>query len=97
MGHAAPHLLNAQAGTELKDLDVLRLHEWLERGKIHRASARLAVVAAGELDIVDVKAPAGQFCLDLTRQTPIVLIGGGVGITPVLSMLNAVAILVPSR
>ena len=42
-------------------------------------------------DIVDVKAPAGQFCLDLTRQTPIVLIGGGVGITPVLSMLNAVA------
>lgn len=42
-------------------------------------------------DIVDVKAPAGQFCLDLTRQTPLVLIGGGVGVTPVLSMLNAVA------
>ena len=42
-------------------------------------------------DIVDVKAPAGQFCLDLTRQNPIVLIGGGVGVTPVLSMLNAVA------
>jgi len=41
-------------------------------------------------DIVDVKAPAGQFCLDLTRQTPIVLIGGGVGLTPLLSMLNAV-------
>src|SRR5262249_26788261 len=46
-------------------------------------------VAVG--DIVDVKAPAGQFCLDLTRPTPIVLIGGGVGVTPVLSMLNAVA------
>ena len=40
-------------------------------------------------DIVDVKAPAGQFCLDLTRQTPIVLIAGGIGITPLLSMLNA--------
>lgn len=41
--------------------------------------------------IVDVKAPAGQFSLDIARQTPIVLIAGGIGITPVLSMLNAVA------
>ncbi len=41
--------------------------------------------------ILDVKAPAGGFWLDLTHHTPIVLIGGGVGVTPVLSMLNAVA------
>ena len=41
-------------------------------------------------DIVDVKAPGGQFCLDLHKQTPVVLIGGGVGLTPLLSMLNAV-------
>ena len=41
-------------------------------------------------DIVDVKAPAGQFFLEPTDTTPIVLIGGGVGVTPVLSMLNAV-------
>lgn len=44
-----------------------------------------------EGDIVDVKAPAGSFCLDITQSTPIVLIGGGVGITPVLSMLSAIA------
>jgi hypothetical protein len=42
-------------------------------------------------DILDVKAPGGHFYLDMTRESPIVLIGGGVGLTPVLSMLNAVA------
>lgn len=42
-------------------------------------------------DILDVKAPAGHFALDLQRSRPIVLIGGGVGITPVLAMANALA------
>jgi ferredoxin-NADP reductase len=42
-----------------------------------------------EGDIVDVKAPGGVFFLDLQRSTPVVLISGGVGITPMLSMLNA--------
>jgi len=41
-----------------------------------------------EGDIVDVKAPAGHFYLDLAQQTPVVLIAGGVGVTPVLSMIN---------
>lgn len=43
-----------------------------------------------EGDILDVKAPGGSFYLDMTKQTPVVLIGGGVGLTPVLSMLNAI-------
>lgn len=43
-----------------------------------------------EGDIVDVKAPSGHFYLDMTKQAPAVLIAGGVGITPVLSMLNAI-------
>ena len=43
-----------------------------------------------ESDILDVKAPGGNFFLDVTRTTPIVLIGGGIGLTPVLSMLEAV-------
>jgi ferredoxin-NADP reductase len=40
--------------------------------------------------ILDVRAPSGKFFLDTSSDRPIVLIGGGVGITPVLSMLNSV-------
>ena len=44
-----------------------------------------------EGDILNVRAPAGQFCLDLTRNNPIVLMAGGVGVTPMLCMAKAVA------
>jgi ferredoxin-NADP reductase len=40
-------------------------------------------------DILDVKAPAGQFYLDPSGAKPVVLIGSGIGVTPVLAMLNA--------
>ncbi len=39
-------------------------------------------------DIVDVKAPRGKFYLDTEKPGPVVFLAGGVGITPVLSMLN---------
>jgi uncharacterized protein len=39
-------------------------------------------------DIVDVKAPSGHFHLDTEHHGPVVLVGGGVGVTPVLSMLS---------
>jgi len=44
-----------------------------------------------EGDILNIKAPAGHFFLDLTKTNPVVLIAGGVGITPMLSMANAIA------
>lgn len=44
-----------------------------------------------EGDILDVKAPAGQFHLDHWRDHPIVLIAGGIGITPMMSMLNTLS------
>ncbi|NKB37668.1 MAG: 2Fe-2S iron-sulfur cluster binding domain-containing protein [Gammaproteobacteria bacterium] len=39
-------------------------------------------------DILDVKSPNGKFFLDTTENSPVVLIAGGVGLTPALSMLN---------
>jgi hypothetical protein len=42
-------------------------------------------------DILDCKAPRGNFFLDMAEHTPIILIGGGVGITPMLSMIQSVA------
>jgi hypothetical protein len=44
-----------------------------------------------EGDILNVKAPTGHFCLDMTKMNPVVLIAGGVGITPMLSMANTIA------
>ncbi len=41
--------------------------------------------------LLNVKAPSGDFFLDMAKSRPVVLIGGGVGITPVLSMLNTLA------
>lgn len=44
-----------------------------------------------EGDILDVKAPTGGFFLDMTKEAPVVLVGGGVGVTPMLSMAHAIA------
>ncbi len=41
-------------------------------------------------DIVAAKAPRGTFCLDMNKAVPIVLLAGGIGITPFVSMLDAV-------
>jgi uncharacterized protein len=43
-----------------------------------------------EGDLVDVRAPSGNFYLDVNSSRPVVLIGGGIGLTPVLSMLNTI-------
>ena len=44
-----------------------------------------------EGDILNVKAPTGEFFLDMTKTNPVVLIAGGVGITPILAMANSIA------
>ncbi len=40
-------------------------------------------------DVVDVRAPAGTFFVDPQSTGPVVLIGAGIGITPLVSMLEA--------
>ncbi|MDP2369753.1 2Fe-2S iron-sulfur cluster-binding protein [Rhodoferax sp.] len=44
--------------------------------------------AVKEGAVLKVKAPAGHFHLDRQSMVPVVLIGGGIGITPVMSMLR---------
>lgn len=39
-------------------------------------------------DEIDLLPPAGDFFLDVQTDTPVVLLSGGVGLTPMLSMLN---------
>jgi ferredoxin-NADP reductase len=41
-------------------------------------------------DVLDVRAPAGMFLVDPLANEPIVLVGGGIGVTPLVSMLNAI-------
>lgn len=44
-----------------------------------------------EGDILNVKAPSGHFYMDPAKETPVVLLGAGVGVTPVLAMANQIA------
>ncbi|GGC98546.1 NO-inducible flavohemoprotein [Pontibacillus salipaludis] len=50
-----------------------------------------------EGDTIPVSAPAGDFVLDTSRDTPLVLISGGVGLTPLVSMLKTVVTQQPNR
>ena len=50
-----------------------------------------------EGDILSVKPPSGHFYLQRDHQRPVVLIGGGIGVTPVLSMLNSICATEPQR
>ncbi len=63
-------------------ITVKREHDGAASGYLH---TRLAVGAA-----LDVAAPRGSFILDAT-QAPVLLISAGIGATPVLAMLHALA------
>lgn len=50
-----------------------------------------------EGDVLEISAPAGTFTLDMTQTIPLVLISGGVGLTPMVSMLETVLKEQPER
>ena len=39
-------------------------------------------------DVLRIKAPAGRFFIDLNSDLPVVLVAGGIGVTPMMSMLR---------
>lgn len=39
-------------------------------------------------DVLKIKAPAGRFFIDANSELPIVLVAGGIGVTPMMSMLS---------
>ncbi|WP_239615615.1 NO-inducible flavohemoprotein [Cohnella mopanensis] len=51
----------------------------------------------GENDVLRISAPAGDFTLNEHDQRPVVLISGGVGLTPMFSMLKTLANTQPKR
>ncbi|MDX5475453.1 MAG: NO-inducible flavohemoprotein [Bacillaceae bacterium] len=53
--------------------------------------------SVSEGDVIEVTAPAGDFVLDMNNQEPVVLISGGVGLTPMISMLNTIVEKQPER
>ncbi|GGH75622.1 nitric oxide dioxygenase [Pullulanibacillus pueri] len=50
-----------------------------------------------EGDLLPLSAPAGDFTLDTNKDIPVVLIAGGVGLTPMISMLNHLSEQYPHR
>jgi ferredoxin-NADP reductase len=59
-------------------------------GLPHGAASTYFCETVKEGDILNVKAPSGHFFLDLEKSNPVVLIAGGVGITPMLAMAKAI-------
>jgi ferredoxin-NADP reductase len=48
-------------------------------------------------DVVEAKSPNGNFYLDVKSEHPVVFIAGGIGVTPLLAMVNAVVRHQPTR
>lgn len=50
-----------------------------------------------EGDMLEAKGPMGDFCVNPADSKPVALIAGGIGITPLLSMIKSIAILNPGK
>jgi MOSC domain-containing protein YiiM/ferredoxin-NADP reductase len=58
------------------------------QGSLGRASSRIALLKAG--DAIDAERPRGNFHPDVEADTPLVLAAAGIGVTPIMNMLDQV-------
>ncbi len=58
------------------------------QGRLGPGSARVAVLKAG--DALDVERPRGNFHPDVEADTPLVLAAAGIGVTPIMNMIERV-------
>lgn len=69
----------------------LRISVKREAGREDVPAGRLSTLLHEGVEvgsIVEVTAPMGEFRLDLEKTTPVVLVSGGVGVTPMISMIS---------
>lgn len=69
----------------------LRISVKREAGREDVPAGRLSTLLHEGVEvgsIVEVTAPMGEFRLDLEKTTPVVLVSGGVGVTPMMSMIS---------
>jgi len=50
-----------------------------------------------EGNVIEITSPAGDFVLDMDQTKPVVLLSGGVGLTPLVSMFNSIVAKHPER
>ena len=56
--------------------------------EVHGTVSRLLHDRLKEGDVIEALAPRGQFTIDTAEQRPVVMIAGGIGVTPMVSMLR---------
>lgn len=94
--HQRQYSLSDRPGTDYFRISVKREYPVVEGSPPGVVSNDLHELF-NEGDTIPISAPAGDFYLDMESDSPVVLISGGVGLTPMMSMLNTIVHEQPNR
>ncbi|MFB6466554.1 NO-inducible flavohemoprotein [Cytobacillus sp. Hz8] len=86
--------------SDSSDKDYYRISVKREAGDSNRPDGMVSTYLHSKIqegDVLEISAPAGEFVLKNQYESPIVLLGGGVGITPMMSMLNHLSHQIPQQ
>lgn len=91
--HLRQYSLSAAPGQDFLRISVKREDEYNPKGMVSNYLHK----QVEEGSVIPISAPSGDFVLDDKEQKPLVLISGGVGLTPLMSMLETVVNAQPER